>query len=56
MDSNGKFAERRQLGAFIVKYGYKVIAISDYEQIKEVNLTKTGINSQRLIIRGSSDR
>ncbi len=51
VDSNGKFAERWQLGAFLVQHNCKVIAINDYEQIKEVNLTKANLDKQHLIIR-----
>lgn len=51
VDSNGKFTERWELGAFLVKYGCKVIAINDYEQIKEGNLTKASIDKDRLILR-----
>ncbi len=51
VDSNGKFKERWQLGAFLVQHNCKVIAISDYEQVREVNLTKASEDMQHLIIR-----
>ncbi len=51
IDSNGKFAERWQLGAFLVQHNCKVIAINDYEQIREVNLTKAVANNTHLVIR-----
>lgn len=51
VDSNGKFTERWELGAFLVKYGCKVIAINDYEQIQEVDLTKANADKQHLIAR-----
>ena len=50
VDSNGKFKERWQLGAFLVQHNCKVIAINDYEQVQEVNLTKASAN-EKLIIR-----
>lgn len=49
VDSNGKFTERWQLGAFLVQHNCKVIAINDYEQIREVNLTKASTNEQLII-------
>ncbi len=51
VDSNGKFTERWQLGAFLVQHNCKVIAIDDYEQIEEINLTKANIDTKHLIIR-----
>lgn len=51
VDSNGKFTERWQLGAYLVQYNCKVIAINDYQQIQEENLTKASEDMQHLIIR-----
>ena len=51
VDSNGKFTERWQLGAFLVQHNCKVIATNDYEQIKEIDLIKASIDKDRLILR-----
>lgn len=51
VDSNGKFKERWQLGAFLVQHNCKVIAINDYEQVREVNLTKASVDTEHVIIR-----
>ena len=39
------------MGAFLVQHNCKVIAINDYEQIKETNLTKSNVDKQRIIVR-----
>lgn len=51
VDSNGKFAECWQLGAFLVQHNCKVIDINDYQQIQEVNLTKVSVDTENLIVR-----
>lgn len=51
VDSNGKFKERWQLRAFLVQHNCKVIAIDDYEQIREGSFTKAQLDNNRLIIR-----
>ena len=43
VDSKGKFTEHWQLGAYLVQHKWKVIAINDYEQIREANLTKASV-------------
>lgn len=40
IDSNGKFEARWQLGSMLAQKDCEVIAISDYDKIQEVNLTK----------------
>ncbi len=51
IDSNGKFAKRWELGSFLVCHNCKVIAINDYEQIKDTNLQKSEVDNNHLIIR-----
>ncbi len=39
------------MGAFLVQHNCKVIAINDYEQVQEVNLTKASVDTKHVIIR-----
>lgn len=54
VDSNGNFKERWQLGAFLVQHNCKVIAINDYEQVKEVNILKAAVDNNKLVVRAVS--
>lgn len=51
IDSNGKFNERWQLGSMLACANCEVIAISDYDKVQEVNLTKASPNKDCCIIR-----
>lgn len=51
IDSNGKFDARWQLGSMLACANCEVIAISDYDKIQEVNLTKASPNNNSCIIR-----
>lgn len=51
IDSNGKFTERWQLGSMLACANCEVIAISDYDKVQEINITKASTNTDCCIIR-----
>lgn len=51
VDSHGKFDARWQLGSMLAIKNCEVIAISDYDKIQEVNLTKASVDTTHVIIR-----
>lgn len=51
VDSNGKFSAKWELGSMLAKKNCEVIAISDYNGVQEINLTKASVDTTHVIIR-----
>lgn len=51
IDSNGKFNAKWELGSLLATKNCEVLAISDYDKIQEVNLTKASVDTDHIIVR-----
>lgn len=51
VDSNGKFNAKWELGSMLATKDCEVIAISDYDKIQEINLTKASVDTAHVIVR-----